>query len=681
MPHGFDSFPNVPWRIQIKNATSCRQLHDFELFVPLVTKISRQLFAELYYYPGVTSPGVIMQKISHLQNHQKNCAQLIAIVLLVVGVVTAQSKSGAAKSPLCNRENALEIIKQQVESTRNFNDTVRRITVLIRAADLLWPYQQDKARTVFNEAFDLAVENEKGNPQKSSRSIIPRMQIPDQRYIVIRAIARRDPAWAKQLTGQILKAASDGETSATRSSFENTLNANRLVESALKLIPTDLNAALDLARASLNYPASFLLTYFLYRVAENNQQAADQFYAQALAAYGDRPLREFLYLQAYPFAWSETLNTPVGAFHKVPASFVTNPSLQRQFVQVMLRRAQQALDAPLDESDTYRSANEALRPGTVHLLEGLIKLEPQVRASLPDLLAPLTQSREKILVSLSPETQKQLLQPGREIAAKPDQTFDEQVESAKKVSDVNERDGLIANAVLSDASQRDNVADVIQAIDQISESTLRSSLLEWLYFQRATTAVKDKQFEEAETLTSKVEGQEQRAFLHLEIAKGLLSRSETQNHAREMLDEAITEAKKAGMTIFAARVLLTASNLYQKIDLSRSISVLADAINCINRIESPDFISDDQTLEKTPERKGRGGRYAGEYSLRFYMPGLDPENAFREVAKIDFDTALSQSSGLTDKFQRAMSTLGLVEVCLVQAQSQPKEKLKKNSRP
>jgi hypothetical protein len=642
-----------------------------------VAKIG-QLFAELYYYPGVTSPGVIMRKISHLQNRLTNCARLIAFVLVVVGLVTAQSKSGAAKSPLCSRENALEIIKQQVESTKNFNNTIRRITVLIRAADLLWPYQQDKARTAFSDAFELAVENEKDSQQKSSRSIILRMQTPDQRYIVIRAITRRDPAWAKELIRQMLRAANDGEASATRTSFENSLNANRLVESALKLLPTDPNAALDLARASLNYPASFLLTYFLYRLAENNQQAADQFYAQALAAYGDRPLREFLYLQAYPFAWHETLNTPVAAFHQAPASFVTSQTLQRQFVQVLLRRAQQALDAPLDESDTYRSANEALRPGTVHLLEGLIKLEPQVSASLPDLFAPLTQAREKILVSLSPETQKLLLQPGREIAAEPDQTFDEQVESAKKLSDVNERDGLIANAVLSGASQKESLVDVIQAIDQISESTLRANLVEWLYFQRATTAFKDKQFEEAETLTSKIEGQEQRAFLHLEIAKALLSRSETQSHAQEMIDEAITEAQKAGMTIFAARALLTASNLYLKIDLSRSTSVLADAINCINHIESPDFSSDEQALEKTPARKGRGGRYAGEYLLRFYMPGLDPESAFREVAKIDFDTALSQSSGLTDKFQRSMSTLGLVDVCLAQAQPQPKDKRKKN---
>ncbi len=218
---------------------------------------------------------------------------------------------------------------------------------------------------------------------------------------------------------------------------------------------------------------------------------------------------------------------------------------------------------------------------------------------------------------------------------------------------------------------------LIQAIDEISDSNLRAHLLEWLYFQRAFTAIKAKEFEEAERLTSRVEGQEQRAFLHAEIAKGLLNRGEMQTHAQEILDEAITEAKKAGATLFAARTLLTASTLYVKIDLSRSISVLADAIDCINRIENPDFVSDDQALEKTPTRKGRGGRYAGEYLFRFYMPGHDPESAFREMAKIDFDTSLAQSNALTDKFQRALSTLALADVCLQQTQKQPKQKPKK----
>jgi hypothetical protein len=133
--------------------------------------------------------------------------------------------------------------------------------------------------------------------------------------------------------------------------------------------------------------------------------------------------------------------------------------------------------------------------------------------------------------------------------------------------------------------------------------------------------------------------------------------------AREVLDDAITEAKKAGVNIFTARTLLTASNLYAKYDLNRSISVLADAINCINRMENPDF-SGEPALEKTPERRRKGGRYAGEYRLRFYMPGLDPESAFREMAKLDLDNAFALSSTLTDKLQRAMSTLALAETCL-----------------
>ena len=91
---------------------------------------------------------------------------------------------------------------------------------------------------------------------------------------------------------------------------------------------------------------------------------------------------------------------------------------------------------------------------------------------------------------------------------------------------------------------------------------------------------------------------------------------------------------------------------------------------------APDFFSDDQAVQKKTERKGKGGRYQGEYTFRFYIPGLDPESTFREMAKIDFDTAMSQSSALTDKFQRSLSTLALADVCLAQTQ-QLKEKPKK----
>ena len=586
---------------------------------------------------------------------------MTAMKILLTLCILSMPFGVLGQTPLCTRDNGLEMIRQQVELSKNFNPT-QRITTLVRAADLLWPNQQDRARAAFTEAFDLAIETEK-DAAKRSQSLIVRMQVPDQRHLVIRAVAKRDSAWAKELIQQLVKIDTESEMTPSRDSLNNVLTASRLTQSAMQMLTTDLNAGLELARASLNYPASFLLTRFLYDLAAVNQQAADQYYAQALAVYSDKPMREFLYLQAYPFAWRETLNTPSFVFHdNIPANFVPNPSLQRRFVQVFLRRAQQALETPLVERDSYRDPSLGLLPGTVHILQGLMKLEPQVAESLPDLLPELRATREKLLVSLSVENQKLFLQPGREASIAPDKTFDEEIETALKESDVYERDQRIATEVLG--SGKEVLANVIQAIDKISDSNLRADLLEWLYFQRAAIAAESKQFDEAERLTSKVEGVEQRAFLHARIAKGLLSKDVT--HARVLLDEAITEAKKAGPTIFAARTLLTAASLYAKIELSRSIELLADAVNCINRIETPDFASDDQTVKKTPERKRRGGQYGGEYMLRFYMPGLDPENAFREMAKIDFNTSLVQSSTLKDKFQRAMSTLAVAEVCLQQ---------------
>lgn len=612
------------------------------------------------------------------------CVLLVTVCVFVViprHQTLAQSKSaGTGASSLCNRNDAIEMIRQQIDLTKTFDDAVRRIAVLIRAADMLWPFQQDKARAAFAEAFELAVQNEKEQNELTKdrpRSLL--MFTPDRRYVVIRAVAKRDSAWAKKLTEQMLKLdRQSGEQASTKDSFNDVLTGQKLLDSAMQLISTDINAAFDLARASLNYPATVEISRFLYKLAEVNQQAADQFYDQALVVYADRPMREFLYLQAYPFAFNYGGDMPVFGSYVVPANFVTNNSLQRRFVQTLLRRAQQALEIPLDEGDNFNLSTGPKFPGTGHIVQVLMRIEPQVRALLPDLSEAVVQAREKILVSLSVETQQTFLRPDRnEVSSSPTQTFDELIETAEKTPNVNNRDDLIATAVLSAASDKESLAGVVEAIDKITDSSIRAPLLDWLYFRRAKDAANGKRFDEAERLVSKVEGREQRAYLRTEIAKGLLNASETQTHAREVLDEAITEANKAGMTIFAARTLLTASNLYAKIDLSRSISVLGDAINCINHIEAPDFSIGDQTLVKAIKRRSNPGRFI----IRFYMPGLDPENAFREMAKIDFDDALSLTSAFTDKFLRAVTTLALADVCLQQAQQQPKEKPKKIGRP
>lgn len=82
------------------------------------------------------------------------------IATLFVGLLStssfAQEKTAPNAASSCNRQNALAVVEEQIAATRTFDDQVERVRVLIRAAELLWPHQQGKARVVFSEAFEVA---------------------------------------------------------------------------------------------------------------------------------------------------------------------------------------------------------------------------------------------------------------------------------------------------------------------------------------------------------------------------------------------------------------------------------------------------------------------------------------------------------------------------------------------
>lgn len=269
---------------------------------------------------------------------------------------------------------------------------------------------------------------------------------------------------------------------------------------------------------------------------------------------------------------------------------------------------------------------------------------------------------------LSPDSQRRVT---RSIADQnpPQENFDEQVEAAEKQSNADERDRLLAFAVLQ-APGTEKLDRLVEVTDKISDSTVRRQLLNWLYFGRSQSAIKDKQLDEARKHATKVEELDQRAYLYSEIGEASLKTIEDQTQARELLDEVVTAAAKAPNTLVTARTLLAAAYLYAKVDINQSISVVGDAIKCINRLEAPDF------SRQVVMRKIEGKNF-GAYAV-FQTPGFNPEITLRELAKLDFDTALYQASNFADKSMRALTTLALVESCLQQARPQRRdEKTKK----
>src|SRR5260370_12390668 len=210
------------------------------------------------------------------------------IMLAVGGGVAAQDKPNAQAPPSsCSRDSALEIIEQQIGATRTFDNTVQRVTVLIRAADLIWNLQQKKSRAAFTEAFGLAVQNFKDKGDEFIRGGKTMMiSLPDQRYTVIGAIGKHDTAWAKKLTDQLLnEERQEAEEKPTKDIQRERRTAEELLSMAISLLPSDEPAALNFARQSLRYPATHYLSGFLYHLVVISKPAADQFYQEALAAY------------------------------------------------------------------------------------------------------------------------------------------------------------------------------------------------------------------------------------------------------------------------------------------------------------------------------------------------------------------------------------------------------------
>jgi tetratricopeptide (TPR) repeat protein len=588
--------------------------------------------------------------------------KIFLLVLFAVSSSVAQTtRQSTIKSELCTEESAVHLINEQIATAKTLDDPVQRITLMLRGADLLWLYQAEKARATFADAFELAKQtyDPQGDaPKRAGVGLL--VDTPDQRYVVIRAIAKRDARWARKLTDELLtEARATRNDSPVASEAANGLRTSqKLLETAMSLLPQDTRTALGFADASLRFPADYYLTAFLYRLAEADQNAADEFYRRALVVYAEKPLREFLYLAAYPFALDTTSYTPATGGYRVPATFRADVSLQTLFARTLSARAQRALASGVDEQDNYNGLS-----GVGHITEVIPVVEPLIRKQSPELAAELVQTRGQLLNTLSPNLQAELSRPEKTSSDEVPQTFAERIEAIEKNPNADRRDELLVTLVLN-AGPTEPVDNVTGAASKITDTTVRSQVLDWFYFNRAQSALKEKNFDDASSLASRVQELDQRAYLYSDIAKTLARQPQTQVAARALLEQIVTTAEKAPNTLVTARAFLAAANLYLKFDADRAVSVLTQAIKSINQLKDPDF------GQQWFFRKIEGRNFA-RYAA-FKTASFDPESAFREFASINIESAFAQSSAIADKALRGHIALALADFCLARPKAMPK---------
>jgi hypothetical protein len=580
-------------------------------------------------------------------------------VLSLASVVSAQDKPQPLATPAstCSRDSALEIVQRQVDLSKTIDKDNQRITVLLRAGDTAWSFEQDKGRASFADAFEIATRVFKEKGANDTRDGRMRVQGIDHRYRVITAIAKRDSAWARKLSKQILdeEAQEAADKAAKDSSYPHT--SDKLLSMARSLLDSDQTSALGFARNSLSYPASITLPSFLFKFSEINRSASDQFYLEALTAYAKAPMEQFLYLSSYPFAARRELGEmPIYTFYAVPAALTPNPALQRAFVTTLLGRARDLIQNPAaaEPGKRFSEANQ--------IFMALSRLESMIGGPLADLGAALAEAKGNVFSLLSQAEQKKA---GDTLIDPPKRSFDEEVERADRLANADARESGIALAIIN-APETESLEKIEAAAAKLEDVKLRSQILSYLYFYSAQSALKEKRIEEARRLAAKVDEPDQRAYLYAQIATESLKQKKNDAETREMLEDVLEAVAKAPDSDVKARAMLVVVHLYSTIDPNRAVSVLGDVVKTINHVESIDLSGD------SVNKKIEGKQFGMYRSLQ--LPGFSPENVFREMGKLDFDGTLYAASNLTDKSLRALTTLAITDQCLKSLPPPPKPK-------
>lgn len=562
---------------------------------------------------------------------------------VLVGLILIGSTAVAQKQPerqICDREQAFSLIQEQIAQSKTVDNTAARILILTQGADLLWPYRQSAARSVFEEAFEVATQDfQFGQKQQAHAGTFP-----DQRLVVMRAIAQRDSEWARRLAKAIAEENQKDEEAGAAT--DNRYRGEALLNIGSSLLKNDSKAAVTFARASLRYPASLALARFFFQLWDVDQRAATQFYQEALNAYANAPINELLYLSAYAFGMNRVAGPEMqSVFIVVPTNFISDTAMQSAFMEVVFRRAQET--AGKTEQPV---SGPAAQPEIVQIhvaLNGLRTLQPAYTDRVNSLLA-----------TIEPLLSAELRRESADISGwhqDLDISLEGFADRLEKEKVPEKRDRLIARAVLATKSTEE-FERVEVFVEKVSDLKFRDELFDWLYFKRTQKLISDGRFDEAAQLIPKVNQVDHRAYLAFLLASESTKKIKDSVLAIQVLEDAVKTALKAPNTSEKVRTLLGLTSSYAKFDRTRAFEILGEAINVINKIDEPDL-----TSTAIFRRIGTSG-----FTIQaaYEMRGATLETVFREFAMDDFVKSLWLANQLPDKPLRATGTFAISGRCL-----------------
>ncbi|MGH9820391.1 MAG: hypothetical protein ACRD43_09500 [Pyrinomonadaceae bacterium] len=584
---------------------------------------------------------------------------LTALFFLAISPLIIVGQNTSLESPICNVEVARLLVDQQVTESRNVEDTDKRIQILIRSADFAWKFDQPTARDFFTEAFKVATDryHEKGLEKKQENGLTTLLS--DYRFAVIRAIAKRDSAWARRLIEQLLK---EYEKDATdRNEADRGRELSEILNIAVASVKTNPDLSWYLFRRAMRERADYFWQWTLYSVASQDRAFGNALYTELIANYANETPRRMLFLSAYPFGNPRIVGVDkYQTASQVPEGFVPDEGLQIRFLTTFLDRA---LSYANDPTNLNAAPDQNRQPEPVYLISALGDLQPVVVQTFPMLLPRLSEATARAIGMLS-DDMRQGMADREKWKGSQSATFDDRLAELEKADKEGKlTDSMILNLLISRSNTDEQFKKLESWLDKVRDQTARQEMRNYFWFLRSKLAIKESRLDDAEKFAAKVPELEHRAILLFEVIEQRLKNMNDRSSALQAIDDVDRVVRKSEDSVAKARVLLGLAAIYEKVNHISAMDELAEAVNVTNHVAKGDMLS--STIMRQIRTEGLVA------FASFSMPGYDLENTFDQISKNDFEMSLTNAKALDDKFYRTIAVLAIAKNCV----DKPKLKL------
>ncbi|MDQ1557910.1 MAG: hypothetical protein QOD32_970 [Pyrinomonadaceae bacterium] len=560
-----------------------------------------------------------------------------------------QQSLAAAKTLTTEQQAALYVLDQLSEAAKKFDDELLKLRTQAQVGDLLWSYDEPRARRRLEEAFrattSIKVEKQ-GATVPPPSPVAPVTPLSLLQREILSLIARRDVNLAERLINSAAaeaKSETDGAFVARGGDAAGGERPGLYLQAALSIADTNPERSVQLAEASFAGGISPTVLSVLLTLRQKSPTQGDALYRATLAAARRDPTTASLSLQLLaPYALPEFITAAgFGAALTPDAGAATQAggAAAVEFLNFAYDTFMH-LAAPTQTS----AANPADYMLGQRLLPFFVKYQPERAPMFRSLLGVIAQRAAQ---SPAIETVNNLSRPGG---------ADELLKQAEAASDPFQKDLLYFRAVMMAMGEGD-FDRAIEIAGRAHDGDFRSGLDAFVRFQASSSLSVKGDADAALRYARSMPDVRRRAYLLAKVARTLFDKKDTAR-AAEVLAEARQSIAKADEGAAKAQAWLIVAEIETRLDPARGFEGMEATVKAFNSIV-PDASGE---VKPAP---GAGFVLSSMLTKLFKLEQPDFAPSFSLLARADFERAVQLAQTLKQQDLSVQAQLAACRSVLV----------------